>query len=69
MVDADHAQWGSLGPSGQVNGHCGLIEGRGDSIYRDRIMRVRAGGNGLDQCLQARKDENLRIGAHVANDG
>lgn len=49
MVDANHAQRRALSPSAQLNWHSGLIEGRRDGIYRDRVMRVRTGGNELDQ--------------------
>lgn len=40
VINADHAQRRALRPRRQGYGHSGLVEGRGDAIYRDRVMWV-----------------------------
>lgn len=66
MVNADHAQRRALCPRCKVDRHRGLVKCRGNGIYRDRVMWVRSVGVRRKYPLGR---VNLRIGAHVANDG
>jgi hypothetical protein len=42
VVNADDAQRRALGVSGQLDGHGRLIEGGGDVVDGDRVVRVGA---------------------------
>lgn len=72
MVNADHTQRGALGAGGQDDRHGGPVEGSGNSVHGNRVVGV-----GAEKSVLAMScfvwhfvwHEDLRIGAHVANDG
>lgn len=70
VVNADHAKRGTLSSSRQGNGHSGLVEGGRDVVNGNGVVRVgTVGGNELVPETDGRKEQYLRISAHVANDG
>lgn len=42
VINADHAERRALAAAWQSHRHCGLIEGSGDVVDRDRVVGVRA---------------------------
>lgn len=71
MVNANDAQRRALSVSGQLDGHSRLIEGGGDVVDGDRVVRVGAVWNLLlvIPVNTIGYGNNLRVGANVADNG
>lgn len=71
MVNADDAQRRALSVGGKVDGHGRLVEGGGDVVDGDRVVRVGAVKIWLGTFVDVNFGVNydLRVGADVADDG
>lgn len=70
VVNADHAKRGALSSSRQGDGHGGLVEGGRDIVNGNGVVRVgTVWSSKLVPETEERKEQDLRVSAHVTNDG